>query len=185
MKDLNFDGGVIHVIDTVLTIPASVSDTAAAANLTAVAGALTRANLVDTVNGLKDVTVFAPSNAAFSAIGSATGNLTMEALSGILTYHVVQGTVGYSSMLSNTTLMTVGGGNVTISIIDGSVFVNSAKVIVPDVLVANGVVHVIDGYVALSLPNNNPAPLSLQMHIPTNSKFTTILNKHILLVIQN
>lgn len=57
---------------------------------------------------------------------------------------MVPGVVGYSSLLSNTTLTTLQGNNVTISIIDGSVYVNSAKVVVPDVLVANGVVHVID-----------------------------------------
>lgn len=53
--------------------------------------------------------------------------------------------MGYSTLLSNTTLPTVGGGNVTIRVENGSVFVNSAKVIIPDVLVANGVVHVLDG----------------------------------------
>lgn len=90
------------------------------------------------------MTIFAPSNAAFQAIGSALPNLTTDQLTSILTYHVVQGTVGYSSLLRNTTLKTVGGGNVTITVQGGSVFVNSAKVIVPDVLVANGVVHVID-----------------------------------------
>ena len=37
---------------------------------------------------------------------------------------------------------------------DGSVFVNSAKVIIPDVLVANGVVHVIDNVLN---PNNTAA----------------------------
>lgn len=41
--------------------------------------------------------------------------------------------------------MTVGGGSVNITVENGAVFVNSARVIVPDVLVANGVVHVIDG----------------------------------------
>jgi uncharacterized surface protein with fasciclin (FAS1) repeats len=59
--------------------------------------------------------------------------------------------VGYSSLLSNTTLGTLGGGSVKISIDnDGTVFVNNARVTTPDVLVAGGVVHVIDGY--LSLP---------------------------------
>ncbi len=110
------------------------------------ASALTSANLVSTVNGLKDVTIFAPSNAAFGAIGSALGSLSVSQLTSILTYHVVAGTVGYSSLLSNTTLKTVNGGSVTITIEDGSVFVNSAKVIIPDVLVSNGVVHVIDKY---------------------------------------
>jgi uncharacterized surface protein with fasciclin (FAS1) repeats len=69
---------VIHIIDTVLTIPASDSATAGAANLTALAGALTSANLVSTVDGLRDVTIFAPSNAAFGAIASVVANLTTE-----------------------------------------------------------------------------------------------------------
>jgi uncharacterized surface protein with fasciclin (FAS1) repeats len=145
-QDVKFTGGVIHIIDTVLTIPASDSSTAVAAGLTSLASALTTANLVSTVNGLADVTIFAPSNAAFNAIGSAVGSLSVSQLTSILTYHVVVGTVGYSTLLSNTTLKTVNGGSVTITIEDGSVFVNSAKVIIPNVLVANGVIHVIDKY---------------------------------------
>lgn len=58
---------------------------------------------------------------------------------------VVTGTVGYSTGLTNTTLTTVNGETLKITIENGNVFVNSAKVITPDVLVANGVVHVIDG----------------------------------------
>lgn len=164
--DLNFDGGVIHIIDTVLTLPASDSATALAANLTALAGALTATDLVSTVESLSDVTIFAPSNDAFAAIGSATSNLSTEALAGILQYHVVQGTVGYSSVLSNTTLETVGGGNVTITIIDGSVYVNSAKVITPDVLVANGVVHVIDGVLNPSNSTATPNPTTTAAAFP-------------------
>ncbi len=91
----------------------------------------------------------------FQAIGSAVGNLTSSQLTNILEYHVVQGTVGYSTLLSNTSLKTVAGGNVTITIENGSVFVNSAKVITPNVLVNNGVVHVIDAYV-LPLPLFTP-----------------------------
>jgi uncharacterized surface protein with fasciclin (FAS1) repeats len=102
---------------------------------------------VGAVDSLSDVTVFAPSNAAFQAIGSALPNLTMAEITSILTYHVVNGTVGYSSDLKNgTSLMTLEGGNVTITIMNGTVFVNDAKVVVPNVLVAGGVVHVIDKY---------------------------------------
>lgn len=143
--DIAFAGGVIHVIDSVLTVPQSPSSTAAGAELTSLTGALTTANLVSTVDELRDVTIFAPSNAAFQAIGSALANVSTEDLSSILTYHVVQGTVGYSSLLTNTTLPTVNGGSITITVVNGSVFVNSAKVTLPDVLVSNGVVHVIDG----------------------------------------
>ncbi|KAL5323080.1 hypothetical protein ACEPPN_007608 [Leptodophora sp. 'Broadleaf-Isolate-01'] len=154
VANVNFTGGVVHVIDKVLTVPQSASNTAGALNLTSLAGALTTANLVGTVDGLSDVTIFAPSNDAFQAIGSATANLSVEALSSILTYHVVQGAVRYSSILSNTTLTTVNGGNVTISIVNRSVYVNSARVVVPDVLIAGGVVHVIDSVLN---PNNTSA----------------------------
>ena len=66
------------------------------------------------------------------------------------------GTVGYSSTLMNGTMLkTMAGNNVTISIDNGTVFVNSAKVILPDVLVANGVVHVIDKWVSIS-PQMHP-----------------------------
>lgn len=57
----------------------------------------------------------------------------------------LKGAVGYSSGLKNgTKLPTVNGAEVTITINNGNVFVNGAKVIIPDVLVSNGVVHVID-----------------------------------------
>lgn len=51
--DVAFDGGVVHIIDKVLTIPTSASSTLTAANLTSLAGALTTANLVSTVNTAK------------------------------------------------------------------------------------------------------------------------------------
>lgn len=70
----------------------------------------------------------------------------MEQLSSILTYHVVQGTVGYSTTLQNgATITTVEGASVKVTISGSDVYINSAKVVVADVLVSNGVVHVIDG----------------------------------------
>lgn len=153
-EPVNFTGGVVHIIDAVLIIPQNVSSTAVEANLTAAVGALTRTELADAVDGLEDVTIFVPTNEAFDNIGNLLGNLTTENLTDILTYHVVNGTVGYSSELENTTLTTLNGENVTISVIDGEVFVNSARVLVPDVLVANGVVHVINGVLN---PNNSTA----------------------------
>jgi len=58
----------------------------------------------------------------------------------------VNGTVGYSSGIKNgTVLTTLPGQNLTITIgEEGRIFVNNARVTIPDILVANGVVHVID-----------------------------------------
>lgn len=48
--DVAFSGGVVHVIDSVLTVPQTPSATALAANLTALAGALSQADLVSAVD---------------------------------------------------------------------------------------------------------------------------------------
>lgn len=152
------------MIDRFLVVPANVSTTAIAANLTSVTGALTAANLVEAVDTTPDVTIFAPSNMAFQSIGSALGNLSTEALTSILTYHVINGTIGYSSTLSNTTIPSLNGAPLTITVSNGTVYVNSAKVIVPDVLVANGVVHVIDNVLNPMNSTATPDPaMSTQM----------------------
>jgi len=143
--DVNFTGGVIHVIDRILTLPDTAANTLSAAGLTSLRGAVVAQNLTSTVNTTPDVTIFAPNNAAFQAIGSGLGNLTSQQVTDILSYHVIAGTVGYSSSLRNgTTLRAANGGNLTVTINDGRVFVNNARVVIPNVLIANGVVHVID-----------------------------------------
>lgn len=59
---------------------------------------------------------------------------------------MVAGTVGYSSKLKNGDILkTLSGGTIQITIKDGDIFANGVKVVSADILVANGVVHVIDG----------------------------------------
>jgi len=67
----------------------------------------------------------------------------------MLEYHGIQGTVAYSPMLTDgKTFKTVQGGEVTVTVLNGSVYVNAAKIIDPDYLISNGVLHVIDRYFA-------------------------------------
>jgi len=144
--DVNFTGGVVHIIDTVLTIPALTSETALAANLTALYGALGATELVSAVDETPDLTIFAPTNEAFEKIAAALANASTEDIASVLQYHVVAGTVAFSTGLENgAQIETLNGESITVTVEeDGDVFVNGAKVIVPNVLVANGVVHVID-----------------------------------------
>lgn len=143
---ITFDGGVIHIIDRFLTLPQNISTTAIALNLTSAVGALTAANLATTVDSTPDLTVFVPNNAAFQAIGGNLANLTIQQITSVLTYHVVAGSPPlYSTNIMNgSSLQTLNGANVTVRVQGSNVFVNNARVIQPNVLVANGVVHVID-----------------------------------------
>jgi hypothetical protein len=94
------------------------------------------------------VTIFCPNNDAFQKLAGTPGanNITDEQLAEILQYHVVQGAVGYSTTLSNDLkLPTLAGQELTITIdAEGGVFVNNARVINSDIIIANGVLHVID-----------------------------------------
>merc|ERR1712111_156379 len=142
--NVNYTNGVVHIIDDVLMIPGNLTSTAQNANLTAFLGAAVNASVASTLLGAEDLTIFAPSNAAFQDIGSLVGNLTMDQLANILSYHVIEGTVAYSSDLSNTSLTTLQGDDVEITIANGSVMVNNATVTNANILFAGGVIHVID-----------------------------------------
>nr|OQO17983.1 hypothetical protein B0A51_12025 [Rachicladosporium sp. CCFEE 5018] len=148
--NLNFTGGVVHIIDGLLTIPPGVGEALTAANLTALLGAVEATNLTSALSTTPDITIFAPNNAAFQAIGSAVANLTVEQAAAILEYHVINGTVAYSSTLTNGSVPALGGGNLTITVTDGEVFVNQARVINADILLANGVLHVIDSVLKIN-----------------------------------
>jgi uncharacterized surface protein with fasciclin (FAS1) repeats len=138
VQSINFTGGVIHVINKVLTLPVSASQTLIDAGLSSAYGALNATSLLNAVDGLKNVTIFAPTNKAFQAIGSVLAGASTSALSDILKYHVVVGdSPAYSSTLTNgTSVKTLGGTNLNVYIVNGSVFVNNAKVVTADVLIA-------------------------------------------------
>ena len=158
-QDLEFDNGVIHIIDKLLIIPLSVSATLIAGNFTALAGAATQADLVAPLEDLSDITIFAPNNDAFQRLAASNFTATDEELASILKYHVVQGTVGYSTTLANNTkLPTLNGEELDITIsADGAVFVNAARVINADILLENGVLHVIDEVLNPATPDAEPA----------------------------
>ncbi|KAI1174419.1 FAS1 domain-containing protein [Nemania sp. FL0916] len=156
--NVNFTNGTIYIVNGVLSIPQNLTNTLTNANLTAAVGAINAANQTTNLTQLSNATIFAPNNQAFYAIGSLLGNQTTDQLKGITGYHVVNGTVAYSPDLKNQTLRAQNGEDINISVINGTVFANSARVTVPDVLYGNGVVHVIDQVLNPSNTTASPNP---------------------------
>ncbi len=71
--------------------------------------------------------------------------LTPQQLLEILEYACVEGTVAYSSLLTNgATFQTVQGKNMTMTVQNGTTYVDNAKLIRADILVSNGVIQVLD-----------------------------------------
>ena len=122
-----------------------IPTTAAATTIhTSLVAAIAKANLTETLKGEGPFTVFAPSDAAFTEAGISLDDLDADTLANILTYHVVSGKV-MSTDLSNGMMATaLNGGTLVFSISEGNVSVNGANVILANVPVSNGVIHVID-----------------------------------------
>ncbi len=110
--------------------------------------AVKAAGLVETLQGPGPFTVFAPTDAAFAALPAGTLDGLLKdpaALKKILLYHVVSGAVTADKVVGLTSATSVEGSPIAISVKDGSVYLNdSAKVVTPDVMASNGVIHVID-----------------------------------------
>jgi uncharacterized surface protein with fasciclin (FAS1) repeats len=129
------------------TQPKDIVDTAVdAGSFSTLVTAVQAADLVDTLKGSGPFTVFAPTDDAFAALpeGVLEGLLAdKEALTEVLTYHVVSGKVMAADVVKLTSAETVQGKSVTIDATDG-VKVNDANVIQADIECSNGVIHVID-----------------------------------------
>lgn len=112
------------------------------------AAAVTAAGLVETLKGAGPFTVFAPTDAAFSAIQKDVDNLlkpeNKAKLTDILTYHVVSGNAMAADLEDGQELTTVQGGKLKVAIKGDKVMIGDAQVTLADVIASNGVVHVID-----------------------------------------
>ena len=110
--------------------------------------AVKAAGLVETLQGKGPFTVFAPTDAAFAALPAGTLDGLLKdpaALKKILLYHVVSGSVTADKVVGLTSATSVEGSPIAIAVKDGTVYLNdSAKVVTPDVMASNGVIHVID-----------------------------------------
>jgi uncharacterized surface protein with fasciclin (FAS1) repeats len=116
--------------------------------------AVKAAGLVDALSGDGPFTVFAPTDEAFAAIPEAKLKALLadkEALTKVLTYHVVAGNVKAADVVKLDKAETLNGQSVTIKAADDKVMVDGANVVATDIACSNGTIHVIDKVI---LPEN-------------------------------
>jgi transforming growth factor-beta-induced protein len=153
--DVAATNGVIHVIDQVIIPPTLdiVSTAMATGSHSVLAEALTKANLVTTLQAAGPYTVFAPTDAAFIAALAAL-NITKQQLldradlADILRYHVLNGKILSSSLQSTQAVATLlTRATVTITSDGGVVKFATATVSRANILATNGVIHAVDAVV--------------------------------------
>ncbi|KAJ2927551.1 hypothetical protein H1R20_g9545, partial [Candolleomyces eurysporus] len=145
-QDVVFDDGYLHVIDRVLNFPRPCTETAEAASLSRLLRALERANLTEAVDTTPKFTCFAPTDAAFQRAGIDVETLSPQTLANALMYHSIVGDVGYSTAFEDgREYQTLLGVNVTVHKRAGQLFINDVAVLQGNVIMSNGVAHVLDG----------------------------------------
>lgn len=97
-----------------------------------------------------ELTVFAPNDAAFAALGLNPGNIgKLTGLKEILLYHVVAGSVLSTDLKAG--LVTTVNGNAAVINLKGAPKINDSNIIMTDKKARNGVIHGID---QVLLPRN-------------------------------
>jgi len=181
--DIECSNGIIHVVDSVLmpeteTIVEVANNRGSFGTLLAAA---TAAGLVPTLSGDVPLTVFAPTEEAFSALpkGTVASLLLPEnksTLAEILKYHVVAGRVYSEDALELAATPTFAGPSIVITPTDGGANINNARLLQTDIDAFNGVIHVID---RVLLPSDAPSPgtvASLKPAADQRSEAMSILN---------
>ena len=151
LADIKVVGGTIHVVDAVL-LPPTIVDLAGYAGLDSLLATVGVADadasnpmIGSALSSAGTLTVFAPTDGAFTAAAAVTAGLSDAQLGTVLTYHVVAGAAPIlSTDLSAGAVETLQGEDVTIAL-DGGATVNGVDILIADVVATNGVVHVIDG----------------------------------------
>jgi uncharacterized surface protein with fasciclin (FAS1) repeats len=151
--DVATSNGVIHVIDKVLTPTATPTDIPRTAQCTGVhntlVDAVIQADLLTTLQGDGPFTLFAPTDQAFTDAGIDLAALNTEegkaTLTDILLHHVFISDSIWASQIEDGQMVSMANGdNITLSKSDGKIMIGDATVTGADVLVSNGIIHVVD-----------------------------------------
>ncbi len=166
--DIEAQNGVVHVIDKVILVdlrPATVVDIATSNDdFSILVAALTREDLtidfVSALTGEGPFTVFAPTNAAFTALlaelgASSLDDIDTATLEAVLQMHVLAGKVMSTDLSEGLTAETLLGQELRFSLEGGATVTDPngrvSNITAVDIEAQNGVVHVIDKVILVDL----------------------------------
>lgn len=148
---------------------------------TTLVAAVTAADLADTLSG-GSWTVFAPTDDAFAKLGLNADNIASafsEAeLTNILLYHVLSGEVSSSKAQAAVgDIIMANGEKAGLKVFNGNIYINDdAKVIIPDVTAANGVIHAVDTVILGPWPRSADTAAAATTSSTTTATGSTIVD---------
>ena len=154
--DLIAENGAVHILDDLL-LPRSFQEDAftslimnpALSTLMSLTSPVPE-TILELFQGAGPITIFAPSNQAFSNVEDLPTDTDL--LIGLFQYHVTSGIV-LSSALTEGMVLTMENGSTATITIDPVPTIGNATIIGADILVNNGVIHIIDSVLQVGSPS--------------------------------
>ncbi|KAK6379424.1 hypothetical protein LTS17_006342 [Exophiala oligosperma] len=157
--DIFYIGGLIHIIDSVLTIPISLPATITKAGLTDLIALLNKGGYL-TPNSPAVTIVWGPNDPRFGASFTGWDGLSDSDKLSIFEYSITQGQVIYSSdFKNNSRFQTLDKLSLTMTNISGGYFVDTSEITTTDYLVSNGVLQILDSPLNPNTTGQRPASL--------------------------
>lgn len=155
VENIQTDNGIVHLIDTAL-YPVSEPNTiyeyvAQNDNHSILHSAIQKAELVFLYESPGPLTLFAPTNTAFDLLGP---EMLDEFFSGpasdlvdVLLGHTLNDELFLIELLAANEVLNANGQELNITLIGNDIFVNNARIEISDIVLDNGIIHVIDAVI--------------------------------------
>lgn len=175
--DVEATNGIIHSIDQVL-VPQEIDQFVNTVlepayfnnSFSTLVAAAVKANLVTTILSANEITIFAPTNQAFTDAGIDVDALDAATLASVLTYHTIGANVLSSGI--PTSAATLNENELFFSLTDNGNFINgNTEIVAVDIESGNGVVHVIDNVLLPPVGNVVETAISLS----AGGEFTSLI----------
>lgn len=164
-NDIPFQGGMIQIVDNLLTPPSPIRETALNFQVDSFLGGLFETKIMPKLSNEKNITIFAPTDGSLRYVGGSLEKYNDEELKNIMGYHVVPNRVVSSSDLTNNTKLETmavdSSGNPEVIVVrqlTNNLYINSAQVQQTDILLANGIMHIIGNVLNPSDESALPTP---------------------------
>ncbi|KAH7264353.1 FAS1 domain-containing protein [Fusarium solani] len=167
-NDIPFDNGVIRPIDGVqhrdLTLPESISSTLPHLGVDKFHDLVKKSGLLSLLDSTAGITVLAPDNSAFKNVTKWSDTELIELIKG----HILVNFPAYTPLLKDGLVYpTLAGSKVKVTVREGTIYLNGAKILAGDAIAVNGAVHTIDRVLA-TFPGTAPVPEQTQATVPTH-----------------
>jgi uncharacterized surface protein with fasciclin (FAS1) repeats len=177
--DILFQGGLIHIIDSVLSIPISLPSTITRAGLTNLVALLDKGGFlkpgnpaINIVNDVSDLTVFGPDSPQFGPGFTGFETIPQQQLNAMLNYSIIQSSppVYSSEFRNNTKLESLLGTTPTLRQFNNDYYLDAAKITKQNFLTSNGVLQIIDQPLNPDASGAIPVITDVPEPLPTKSK---------------